>query len=123
LKALAAKIDEYTRTVNTLRAKVATLEENNADLKRTFAEKDKEIAKQKEKSANLEALKGKEEDLNGKILSKDLLIGNLKQTIQDLSSEKSRDTQEKNVLEGKIYRLEAELVNTKEANTALCQNI
>jgi len=106
-----------------LRAKVATLEENNADLKRTFAEKDKEIAKQKEKSANLEALKGKEEDLNGKILSKDLLIGNLKQTIQDLSSEKSRDTQEKNVLEGKIYRLEAELVNTKEANTALCQNI
>jgi len=116
LKALAAKIDEYTRTVNTLRAKVATLEENNADLKRTFAEKDKE-------SANLEALKGKEEDLNGKILSKDLLIGNLKQTIQDLSSEKSRDTQEKNVLEGKIYRLEAELVNTKEANTALCQNI
>lgn len=120
---MAAKVDDYARTVNNLRTKVASLEDNNADLKHAVADKDREISRQKEKNANLEALKGKEEDWNSKILAKDLLIGNLKQNIQELNTEKNRDAQERNVLEAKVYRLEAELANSKEVSAALTYNL
>lgn len=37
--------------------------------------------RQREKIANYEILKAREEDLNGQVLMKDVTIGNLKQTI------------------------------------------
>ena len=46
--------------------------------------------KQKDKVGNFEALKAKEEDLNGQILMKDVTIGNLKQTLNELHQDKNR---------------------------------
>lgn len=44
----------------------------------------------KEKIVSLEGLRAKEEEINGQLLSKDILIGNLKQSINDMQVEKNR---------------------------------
>lgn len=46
--------------------------------------------KQKDRAGNFEALKAKEEELNGQLLMKDVIIGNLKQTLNELHQDKNR---------------------------------
>jgi hypothetical protein len=52
-------------------------------------------------------------------LAKDVLIGNLKQTINDLQVEKSQEALERSGLESKIERLSAEVAGLKENNGSL----
>ena len=47
-------------------------------------------------------LKEREEELNGQLLMKDVTIGNLKQTINELHQEKSIENSEKNAAQRKI---------------------
>jgi uncharacterized protein (DUF342 family) len=53
LKVFVAKNDEYSKTINSLRSKIATMEENFSDLKQSISEKEKENIKQKEKIISL----------------------------------------------------------------------
>ena len=70
----------------------------------------------KEKIVSLEGLRAKEEEINGQLLSKDILIGNLKQSINDMQVEKNRTVQERALLDAKIEKIMAELSSTKEVN-------
>ena len=70
----------------------------------------------KEKIVSLEGLRAKEEEINGQMLSKDILIGNLKQSINDMQVEKNRTVQERALLDAKIEKIMAELSSTKEVN-------
>lgn len=70
----------------------------------------------KEKIVSLEGLRVKEEEINGQLLSKDILIGNLKQTINDMQVEKNRTVQERALLDAKIEKITTELSTVKEVN-------
>lgn len=50
------------------------------------------------------------------MLSKDILIGNLKQTNNDMQVEKNRTVQERALLDAKIEKIMAELSSVKEVN-------
>ena len=50
-------------------------------------------------------------------MAKDVLIGNLKQTINDLQIGKNKEALERSALENKIERMTAEVANLKESNS------
>lgn len=60
------------------------------ELKSSLTEKEKESQKQKDRISTYELLKAKEDDLNSQLLTKDVLIGNLKQVINELQQEKNK---------------------------------
>lgn len=57
----------------------------------------------------MDVIKAKEEELNGQVLMKDVLIGNLRQAINELQQEKSKEVYERNGYERKIDRLTSEI--------------
>jgi chromosome segregation ATPase len=68
---------------------------------------------------SLEGLRAKEEEINSQIISKDVLIGNLKQALNEMQIDKNRSTQEKSMLELRLEKLTSEIVNLKEVNSNL----
>lgn len=95
------------------------IEENAAELKSSLTEKERDFQKQKEKISYYEVLKAREEDLNGQISMKDMLIGNLKSTINELSQEHNKELNEKGAYERKIERLTEEIDVLKVAHRNL----